>query len=735
MKMTGRLTSAWTRFWAAGTLAIFFAAALLGPIGSTRGAGEQAPASAKQPGGAKGSDSKSPAKPAESPQAEPKARIAGDVVDESGRPVSGATVELLVGREIPSVLSGSDGSFVLEASTARTFSPMLRAKIDGGARQASEQWDQIDNIPAKVRLVLRAAREVAVTVVDAEQRPVAGATVAAMVFLFRLADEQETDAAGKAILRVPADSALQYVFAVKDDVGLDYFAYQRQGAPASNGNALAPDHREPVTLVLNGAKKVTVRVVDDRGKRLVGSLAYAWYFQKPKKGEHLNTGFHAFQTKTDDKGRAVFRNIPIDNEGPITFWSQNEDYSHQRANYEPGSASDEIELTVLPKLTVRGRVTLASNGRPVAGAEVLAVGDGYTIDNFRGTTRSRDDGSFEIRVDPDQYYMFAASLDRQVSPAVSCIVKPRESVGEIGLVLQDGIRVYGKVTAGKERRPLAGQYLYLYVQPEIEYHELAAEDQLPNPRGERKAISPRITRSARSDDEGKFEFFTAPGKHYVFLSGGGAPRQFELKDDSDYELELHSDQPPRVPFAARVVLKSDPQKGVTGATVFGVGTGPYAGFLNAVTDAEGKFTAERSPSEMVLIARTENGKMAGLMRINEDDRSCEIAVGPTTSARGRLIDSNTGEILPGRQLDYCARISDRGMMSSPHFGGSVTADDEGEFVISGLVPGWTYNLQLVVEKDAAGRPRRWVPAEGFAPEGEGVEELGDVLVAPPNRGK
>lgn len=712
-----------SRLVAAAVPAVLFSAILVGPSEAARGADPQRPA-------AKGAESKPAVKPKAAPAAEPKLRITGDVVDEANHPVAGALVELLVGRETPGVRTGSDGGFVLEASRERTYAPLLRATVDDGARQASAQWDEIDKIPEKVRLVLRAAREMAVTVVDKEQRPIVGATVAAMAFWFRLADEKKSDAAGKALLRVPADAALQYVFAVKDDAGLDYFAYQREGQPASNGYALPPDHREPVTLVLNGTRTVKVHVVDDLGKPLVGSLTYAWYFQKPKKGENLNTGFHGFQAKTDDRGWAVYRNIPVDNEGPITFWSQNDDYSRQRANFDPGSPSDEIELTVLPKLTVRGRVTLASNGRPAAGAEVLAVGAGYTIDNFRGSTRSGDDGRFEIQVDPNQYYMFAASLGRQVSPAVSCVVKPRAPVGEIELALQDGVRVYGQVTAGKERQPLVGQYLTLYLQPEIEHHELAAEDRLPNPRDERKAISPRITRSARSDEKGKFEFFTAPGKHYLFVSGGGEPRQFVLEGDSDFELELHSDRPPRVPLAARVVLKSDPKTGVKGATVFGIGAVPHAGFLNAVSDAEGNFKIQRSPTEMVLLARTADGKMAGLVRIQADDESCEIAVGPTTSARGRLIDSSTGEILSDRQLDYCAQIDAQRNVSSTRFGGSVTTDEDGDFVISGLVPGWTYNLSLVVEKDAAGQPRRWMPAAPFVAEGEDVEELGDVLVPP-----
>src|SRR5262249_16093641 len=156
--------------------------------------------------------------------------------------------------------------------------------------------------PDKVRLVLRKAREVPVTVVDGEDRPVEGATVAAMAFWFRVADETKSDAAGKALLRVPAEAALQCVFAVKDDVGLAYFAYQRDGQPASNGYALAPDHQDAITLVLNGTRKVTVHLVDDRGDPIANSPVYAWYFQKPKKGEHLNTGFHAFTLNTDDDG-------------------------------------------------------------------------------------------------------------------------------------------------------------------------------------------------------------------------------------------------------------------------------------------------------------------------------------------------------------------------------------------------------------------------------------------------
>jgi len=660
--------------------------------------------------------------------ATPAVKVRGRVVDEHDRPVKGAKVEAFVFPSHPSTLSADDGAFELTVSQEKARSLTIRATAANLSRQAFYQVESAEKLSTDITLVMRRARVVDVSVIDDQNRPVAGALVCGMVYWFETMAEARSDSAGKARLSLPVDAPLQYVLAGKSGSGLDYVVFRRPNEAAGDPYKLSADHHEPLRLVLNGARSLTVRVVDDRDKPMAGLTVTPWYFAKPKKGDILN-GARGFDATTDQQGRALFDAIPLDNDQPITFWCHNDDYCPaERAVYDPKTESTEIKLTLMPRVLVRGRVNFA-DGRPAAGAEVYASGDGYRLDPFRGSARTREDGCFEMRVDPNQFYLFAAALDRRASPGHARVVRLRRPVDGIRLVLQGATRVHGRVTVGEERRAVADQYVTLHLEPDVEHLQLPQSKQLSNPHDDNKFLAPRITSSVLSSAKGDFEFFAGPGKYYITGPAGMQPMQFEVAGEPELEVSVHSDRPHRVEFGGRVVLKSNPEKVVAEVEVFGVGTG-LGGFLSAVSNAEGKFRAERVPCEMVLLAQTTDKTMSGIIRIEPDDASCVIPIAPTTSARGRLVDGATGKVLSRRQIDYCARIDAQGMVSSPRFGGSVTSDEDGEFIIKGLVMGWDYDLKVVTERDAKGRPRGWTVAGSIKADSSEMEELGDVTVPP-----
>jgi beta-lactamase regulating signal transducer with metallopeptidase domain len=733
-------------FLAAATLVMLILAGVVNPLTATRGesgkqAGNDKASAARQSADRKpaGQQKASPDKATSSqvkssesgPVGEPTIQVAGRIVDEQDRPVAGAKVEIFAHRTRPSTLSTADGRFALRAPKEKILGITMRATAANFVQQAFYQLEDVEKLPADLRLVMRPGRKVEVHVKDDRDRPVAGASVAAMVFWYTTMAEGKTDAAGSAILSVPADASLQYVYAFKPDVGLDYFVYRRKNEPAGNPYVLGPDHRAPHALVLNGTRTVTVRVLDHRGGLLPGVPVDPWYFEKPKKGGYLNIGgVDEFSVLANGDGQSVFHTIPADNTSPITFWACSEDYfAPERAMYDPKTEEAETNITLLPLVTARGHVVFA-DGAPAVGATVSVAGAGYAFDGFQGKTRAGADGSFEIQVNPDQFYLFAASLDRQVSRAQTRVVRLGQPVEGIRLILQAGARVHGRVTAETERRPLAGQYLILHLQPDREHDQLPRGDQLPNPRDDRKLVRPRIVQTVYSSAEGTFEFFAGPGKYDIMGPRGADVPKFEIVDDTDVELNLHSDQPQPAEFRGRVVLKSDPDTGVAEAGVFGVATDGLSPWLDAVADADGNFQVMRYKTAMLAYARTDDGKLAGIVRIGPDDKSCVVPVAPTTSARGTLVDENTGKALSRRQIDYSIRIDVDGNLSTTRFSGSATTDADGEFVLPVLVTGWKYDLRVVTERDARGKPRRWTSAGSVTPEGDETVELGVVKVPP-----
>jgi hypothetical protein len=669
------------------------------------------------------------------PSSPPTREVTGIVVDEQGHPAAGVKVERISYRERTGTVTATDGTFALKTEIVKNDGVTLVATTGPGDRQAFFEVHDFHKVPDEIRLTLQPAREIVAGVVAGDGRPVAGATLRAMTFGFKSVGVTTSDAKGQARLLIPKDAELQYVYSVKPDVGLDYFIFrarESQGA-ADNPFALAPDHDQPLEFVLNGTRTVTVRVVDDHDKPLPELPVNSWYFEKPKKGGDLNVGgTPEFSVLTDVQGRAVFHTVPADNVGRITFWARHQDYfAPERTVFDPSSGADELKATLLPLVPVKGKVTFA-DGRPAPDAEVTVAGSGYTFDGFRGATRSGPDGTFKIRVNPDEYCMFVARLETQASGVETRVVRLEEPIEGIELSLQKATRIYGTVTVGKDDKPVSNQYIQLYLKPDPDYYRLPEADRLPNPRGDRKAIMPVITQNTQSDAAGKYEFFAGPGKYYIIrLQSTEQAPQFEISGEAEFEVNFHDDLPSQIDFEAQVVRETTRKRGVP-ETKIDFGHAEFrAGPWQALGDKNGRFQAKRTPCEALLYSKSEGGLLAGIARVEPEDETGEIALSPTASARGRLIDAATDAPLAGLEVQYGIEVKHADGTFSNHFGGSAHTDAAGEFLATRLVPGWDYKLQLVNERDAEGQPRRWGNVGIVKAERAECVDLGDFPIAAP----
>ncbi len=224
-------------------------------------------------------------------------RIEGRVVDEHGAPVSGARVftnelSYLPSEKKSSTKSGNDGRFQLDVAHS-VNGRMIRASYEKGKRQAGQRLPYEADKAARIKpleLVLRPAREIDSVVMDTDQKPVGNATVLVTAG-YEQVSQATTDSDGHASVHVPADLPLRYIVAMKPGVGLDYWTFRLPDEPKSDPYKLAPGHAAPLYFVLNGVRVVTVRVVNDRDKPLVGVEVYPWLLEKPNKGrqgEDLN---------------------------------------------------------------------------------------------------------------------------------------------------------------------------------------------------------------------------------------------------------------------------------------------------------------------------------------------------------------------------------------------------------------------------------------------------------------
>lgn len=192
-------------------------------------------------------------------------------------------------------------------------------------------------------------------------------------------------------------------------------------------------------------------------------------------------------------------------------------------------------------------------------------------------------------------------------------------------------------------------------------------------------------------------------------------------------------QPRQQPIAGRVVLKSDPKRGVAQAVVRCIPLETPTGFLNAVTDSEGNFQTDRGACAMLVQARSEDGSLAGIVLISADDAKLTIPVAPPASAKGRVVDQDTGKPLPDRRINFGVRANFVSGGFIWGFGSSATTDAKGEFKLTGLVPGWTYDVNTW---QAGPKPSMWTLGSLIA-RSPGTIELGEIKLGPsdtPRRG-
>ena len=141
--------------------------------------------------------------------------------------------------------------------------PSFLATADGGTRQGILRLTgpSAEHVPRRlVRIVLRPAHSVTVTVVDGSGAPVADAAAIAQDRFWPVA-QGRTDARGIVELKVPAEANMHWIIAAKPGVGFDYTENDptghltlltrplatrsarsgRDGAPSASARSTRPD--------------------------------------------------------------------------------------------------------------------------------------------------------------------------------------------------------------------------------------------------------------------------------------------------------------------------------------------------------------------------------------------------------------------------------------------------------------------------------------------------------------
>jgi RNA polymerase sigma factor (sigma-70 family) len=656
--------------------------------------------------------------------------LAGVVVDEAGKAVAAAEVELKYARESLRTVSNKDGTFQVTAADPPRYDFRLLARSREGNRLGYLFLGKVEKKDRQsLRVVLKAPRRLDVAVADGKEQPLADARVGVLSEMLIVA-QAVSDAKGRATLRVPADCSIHHVYAWQHGNGFDYRSFEKS-RESSDRNAKAPAvPTTAIALKLAGARTLRVTVRDADGKPLAKMRMHPWYFKKPGETTDINVSgsIAEFGATTDEQGIATWDWLPNWESRPMTFWPQVEDHVNRRLSWDP-KAGDKATL-VLDRLEwLRGKATHV-NGAPAAGITIRVGGDGYDFDgHFSAETKTGPYGRYAVRVPPNRIYLVVVANEKWAAePQTGFAVWPKKATPEKDFVLRPATRVFGRATTGKDQKPLAGEFLVLtqkgadlLKRPDLE---------LPNPRQSNKYVQASVGHTTTTDAEGRFSFHVGPGEYYLLGGVPAKPAEFTITNQAQVEVNL------QVPLAETGVLKGlvvtgTPPAPVPDASVKGIYKGDYNRSFSVKTNAVGRFDSHRGKVRLVLHAKSADGKLAGVIELGPDEEIVTIPLAKVATAKGRLLDGETGEPIGHREIVYGAHVP---VTEGPNpafvtaFGGSVKTDRGGRFELTGLVAGQKYHVDVTLESKKGSRSvKTFVPSAGEA------VDLGDVRLAPAYR--
>jgi RNA polymerase sigma factor (sigma-70 family) len=652
--------------------------------------------------------------------------IAGVVVDEAGKAVAGVDVELKQHEAPPPVATGQDGSFQLRVG-GHIYGTLL-ARFRDGELQASLRVQGPES-PAdlkKLRLVLKPARRVDVVIKDGKGNAVADAH-AGVVSSMSVLTQATSDAQGHATLRLPADGPLDQVYAWKHGMGFDYRSYHKPYRTSDPKPKVPVVPNATIELRLEGARALRVTVVDGDGAPIKNLPLYPWYFEKPGESTDINTAWPKdIEAITDENGVAEWDWLPLWQKGIIQFWPRTKEYHRERLAWDTKDDSNTARLVLERLERLSGKVTYA-DGKPAAGIVVRADGAAYTFDGFRGETKTRPDGTYELRIAPNQVYLVVV-IDKNwaADPQTGFAALPKAPLPNKDFVLRPATKIFGRLTLGTNQRAYAGQYMYL-LQFGKDLHSQAGVT-LPNPEEDNRWVQPSSGLNTMTDAEGRYEFSVGPGEYQLRGPDQVKHIRFKVTDEAKLEFNFHAPREETALLKGSVVIGTPPVP-VVGASIEGVHR-LIANDTHSKTDRQGRFEAVRHQHSMTLCARSADGKLAGIVEIGPEATTVKVPIVPVASARGRLVDSQTGEPLPGREIIYAVRVPsghDENSAWTNRFGGTVKTDDRGRFELAAIVAGHKYDVNVTMETEGGGR---WATVHTLvATPGQSLD-LGEVKFTP-----
>ena len=665
-----------------------------------------------------------PAAVTETPKAGPgkeassrQTQVRGFVVDDAGRPVSGAEVraEAFTPNETRGV-TGADGSFAFTIMRRKVDGVDLLARSDTGNRIGYFQYDYKltkEASEAPVRIILKPGREVGVHVTDKNKLPVpdAAVEVAGSGGVF---DDAKTGRDGSARLLVPADAKVEWIYALRSGHGCDYAEFgqfDEQGRSREGASAMSLPGS--VNLTLDGVRTARIKAVDSAGKPLPGVGFHIWLVQKEGRRSEINLSSRRLTVTTGPDGIATFDWLPPSKD-LLQFWPVGEGYASRRVTIEDGQTGP-VTARVIRAETIRGRVRFP-DGSPAPGIEVHAFGSGQRSDNGQDQTRTGIDGTYELRISPGEAYaVYVQDKDWAAPSRLDVVVSEGKPAEGVDFKLTRGTTIRGRVTVGSGNRPVPNQYIWL---------DESGGPAPENLREKGDTVHREIRRQfgSTTDSSGHYSIRVGPGTYTLMGSPRTENERITIKNEAELVRDFRMPRPEKGTLTGRVILAGAKDSGVAGAQVEVAAANMMAIPFTVAADADGRFRVERELDPLVICAKSPDGSPGAIIEVGAEDPQVVIAVAPTATATGLLLDEQ-GKPAANQKLYWGRRVylNEEESVSTVCFAPKVVTDGEGRFTLPSLVVGQEYGI-------AVQRGNTYPAAGAVRPEKAGPFDLGTLRV-------
>jgi RNA polymerase sigma factor (sigma-70 family) len=639
-----------------------------------------------------------------------RATIRGLVVDEHDRPVPGAEVLIWAFSPLEAgTTARPDGHFALQINRPRARGASLLARSADGDRLGILRlgYDRPEGAAdAPVRITLKPARRIAVRVAHAKQGlvphvPVEAASTA------EIYARAATNPEGLAILRIPADARVEWIYAVRAGLGCDYAEFGSRG-PRPERGAAAGELPEQVGLMLEGGRTARIKALDAEGRPIAGAGFVLWLLKKDGRSSEVNSFSRTMSATTGPDGVATFDWLPVTKD-LLQFWPTDHTYANRRVVVEEGQTQP-VTTRLVRTEAIRGRVVHA-DGSPAAGIRLEANGSGKKLDHGQGEALTGADGRYEMMVNPDEAY--AVSVDDKDWAARSRLdgmVRRGKPAEGVDFTLTRGTLLRGTVSVGDGDKPASGVYIRL------DENGGPAPEEFRDADDKFTAHEVRRQFGVSTDAAGHYSIRIGPGTYTLMGPPRTKDEKLVVKDETELVRDFRMPRPERGPFAGRVVRADDLRKGVAGAHIEIVAQSVTSYHPPLTADSEGRFRAERSLDPITICALSPDGALGAIVERGAEDPGAIIAVSPTATATGLLLDEK-GKPAAKQPLDWGRLVymtPEKNVMSY-HFATRVVTDESGRFTLPSLVVGQDYHIAVRRENLFAmagmARPRKPGPMD------------------------